>query len=370
MTEATSIHLPAKKIIAVDKPINPITHMKALVNEGQGNIQLKTVQRPEIKLPTDAIVQVLKTTICGTDLGILKGKVPEVKPGTILGHEGVGVIEEVGNSVTKFKKGDHVIISCITSDGSCDYCKKQMYSHCEDGGWILGHLINGTQAEYVRIPHANNSLHAVPEKADEEALVMLSDILPTGFEIGVLYGCVKPGDTVAIVGAGPIGMAALLTSLFYSPSRIFMIDVDENRLKRAKEAGATDIINSSVDDVMKIIARETKDGVDVSIEAVGIPATFNICQNIIRPGGHIANVGVHGHSVDFQIQDLWIKNITLTTGLVNTNTTPMLLKTILSEKLDPKTLITHHFSFDNILEAYKVFGNAATENAMKVMITT
>jgi alcohol dehydrogenase len=344
------------------------TTMKALVYGGPGKIEWKDAPIPQIEKPTDAVVKILKTTICGTDLGILKGKVPTVKPGTTLGHEGVGIVEEVGLAVKNFKKGDHVIISCITADGTCGYCKKQMYSHCEDGGWILGNLINGTQAEYVRIPHAANSLYAIPENGDEEALVMLSDILPTGHEIGVINGCVKPGDTIAIVGAGPIGMAALLTAQFYSPAKIYMIDVDENRLESAKKFGATDTINSEKEDAIKRIMAETKDGVDVSIEAVGLPTTFNICQNIVRPGGHVANIGVHGHSVDLQIQNLWIKNITITMGLVNTNTTPMLLKTVSSGMIDPKKLITHHFKLDDILKAYEVFGNASKEKAMKVMI--
>lgn len=344
------------------------TTMKGLVYGGPGKIELKEVPKPTVEKPTDALVKILKTTICGTDLGILHGKTPSCKPGTTLGHEGLGVIEEIGSGVRSFKVGDHVIISCITSDGTCEYCKKQMYSHCEDGGWILGHLINGTQAEYVRIPHADNSLHHVPAGYDEEALVMLSDILPTGHEIGVQNGNVKPGDTIAIVGAGPIGMSALLTSQFYSPAKIYMIDLDENRLQVAKEFGATDIINSGKEDAITKIMSETKDGVDVAIEAVGVPATFDICQRIIRPGGHIANVGVHGKSVDFQLQDLWIKNITLRTGLVNTNTTPMLLKTVISGKIHPNKLITHHFKLDDILHAYEIFGNAATEKAMKVII--
>lgn len=342
--------------------------MKGLVYGGPGKIELKEIPTPTIEKPTDALVNITKTTICGTDLGILHGKTPSCKPGTTLGHEGVGIIEEVGTGVRSFKKGDHVIISCITSDGTCEYCKKQMYSHCEDGGWILGHLINGTQAEYVRIPHADNSLHHIPAGSDEEALVMLSDILPTGHEIGVLNGCVKPGDTIAIIGAGPIGMSVLLTAQFYSPAKVYMIDLDENRLKVAKKLGATDIINSEKEDVAKRIAAETKDGVDVAIEAVGIPATFDICQKIIRPGGHIANVGVHGKSVDLQLQNLWIQNITLTTGLVNTNTTPMLLKTVTSGKVDPNKLITHHFKLNEILHAYEIFGNAAKEKAMKVII--
>ena len=342
--------------------------MKGLVYNGPGKIELKEIPKPGIIEPTDALVKVLKTTICGTDLGILKGKTPTVKPGTTLGHEGVGVIEEVGDLVRNFKKGDHVIISCITWDGTCEYCKKQMYSHCENGGWILGHLINGTQAEYVLIPYADNSLYPIPAGVDEEALVMISDILPTGHEIGVLNGQVKPGGTIAIVGAGPVGMSVLLTAQFYSPAKIYMIDIDENRLKLAKKFGATDTINSGTEDAVKKIMSETKDGVDVSVEAVGVPSTFDICQNIVRPGGHIANVAVHGHSVDLQLQNLWSQNITLTTGLVNANTIPVLLKMVSSGKIDPTKLITHHFKLDEILKAYEVFGNASKEKAMKVII--
>ena len=342
--------------------------MKALVYDGPGKIDLKDVPLPTLQKPTDALIRITRTTICGTDLGILKGKVPDVPQGLTLGHEGVGVVEEVGAAVRNFKKGDRVIISCITSDGTCEYCKKGMYAHCEDGGWILGHLINGTQAEYVRIPHADNSLHPIPAGTDEEALVMLSDILPTGYEIGVLNGQVKPGDTIAIIGSGPIGMAALLTAQFYSPAKIYMVDLDANRLAMARKFGATDIINSETEDVVKRVMGETKDGVDVAIEAVGIPATFDLCQNIVRPGGHVAVVGVHGHSVDFHLERLWIQNITLTTGLVSTFTTPMLLKNVASGKLEPQKLITHHFKMADLLEAYKVFGNASTEKAIKVII--
>lgn len=342
--------------------------MKALVYGGVGKIEVKDVPVPKIIQPTDALVKITRTTICGTDLGIMHGKVPEVQPGTTLGHEGVGIIEEVGTGVRSFKKGDHVLISCITSDGTCEYCKKGMYAHCKDGGWILGHLINGTQAEYVRIPYADNSLHHIPAGSDEEALVMLSDILPTGFEIGVLNGSIKPGDTVAIVGSGPIGLAALLTAQFYSPARIFMIDLDNYRLSVAKRFGATDIINSETEDPVKKIFAETTDGVDVAIEAVGIPASFEVCQNLVRPGGHIAVIGVYGHSVELALQKLWIQNITLTTGLVSTYTTPLLLKNVTSGKLEPKMLITHHFKLSDMLEAYKVFGNAGKEKALKVII--
>jgi alcohol dehydrogenase len=350
--------------------LNAVGTMKAMVYRGPGEKSWETVPTPRVLKPTDAVVRITKTTICGTDLHILKGDVPAVTNGRVLGHEGVGIIDEAGDAVRNFKKGDRVLISCITSCGKCEYCKKGMYSHCEDGGWILGHLIDGTQSEYVRIPHADNSLYPIPSGTDEEALVMLSDILPTGFEIGVLYGAVKPGDTVAIVGAGPIGMAALLTAQFFSPGRVIMIDLDEGRLEMAKTFGATDVLNSATIDPVKAVLGSTKDGVDVAIEAVGIPATFDICQNIVRPGGHIANVGVHGKSVDFQIQKLWIQNITLTTGLVNTNTTPMLLKTVQAKKLEPQRLITHRFAFDEMPRAYEVFGNASREKALKVIISS
>ncbi|WP_298016293.1 zinc-dependent alcohol dehydrogenase family protein [uncultured Castellaniella sp.] len=343
--------------------------MKALVYQGPGKISWKKVPVPGLMQPTDVIVKVTRTTICGTDLHILKGDVPAVTAGRILGHEGVGIVEEVGGAVRDFKKNDHVLISCITSCGKCEYCKKQMYAHCEDGGWILGHLIDGTQAEYVRIPHADNSLHHVPDDVDEDALVMLSDIFPTGFEIGVLYGAVKPGDVVAIVGAGPIGMATLLTARFYSPGKIIMVDTDPSRLEHARKLGATDLVNAADDNAIEQILAHTKDGVDVAIEAVGIPQTFGICQRIVKPGGHIANIGVHGKSVDLELQNLWIKNITLTTGLVNTNTTPMLLRTVMAKKLVPENLITHRFSFAQIMKAYEVFGNAAEENALKVIIS-
>lgn len=344
--------------------------MKALIYRGPGKKEWTEAARPALTKSTDAIVKIVHTTICGTDLHILKGDVPAVTDGRILGHEGVGIIEEVGEAVSNFKKGDRVLISCITSCGRCSYCKKQLYAHCQDGGWILGHKINGTQAEYVRIPHADNSLYQIPAGVDEAAILMLSDILPTGFEIGVLSGQVKPGDTVAIVGAGPIGMATLLTAKFYSPSRIIMVDLDESRLETAKKFGATDLVNSSKENAVEKIKSMTDGlGVDVAIEAVGIGATFDICQKVIRPGGHIANIGVHGKSVELHLEDLWIKNITLTTGLVSTSSTPMLLQTVKAGTLAPEKLITHRFKLEEMLKAYEVFGNASKEKAMKVLIS-
>jgi len=345
--------------------------MKALVYHGPGQRSYEEKPMPIIKETTDAIVRITKTTICGTDLHILKGDVPTVTDGRILGHEGVGIIEELGANVSNFHLGDHVLISCISSCGRCTNCKKGMYSHCENGGgWILGNLIDGTQAEYVRIPFADNSLHLIPAGVDEEALVMLSDIFPTGFECGVLNGQVKPGDTVAIVGAGPIGLATLLTAQFYSPAEIIMIDTDDNRLEVAKKFGATQVINNSPGNATeKIMALTGNRGVDVAIEAVGIPATFDICQEIVTAGGYIANVGVHGRPVQLNLDKLWAQNITITTRLVDTVTTPMLLKTVVSGKLQPEQLITHHFMLDQVMEAYDTFGNAMNAEALKVIIT-
>ncbi len=345
--------------------------MKALVFRGPGNISLEERPKPIIIDTTDAIVKVTKTTICGTDLHIIKGDVPSVKDGRILGHEGVGVIEQIGTSVSNFKVGDHVLISCVSSCGKCGNCKKGMYSHCENGGgWVLGNLIDGTQAEYVRILFADNSLYQVPLGADEEALVMLSDILPTGFECGVLNGQVRPGDTVAIVGAGPIGLAALLTSQFYSPAEIIVIDVDSNRLEVAKLFGATAVIdNNDGKAIEKIMAMTHQRGVDVAIEAIGIPISFDVCQSIVAAGGHIANIGVHGKPVQLNLDKLWDHNITLTTRLVDTVTTPMLLKTVIAGRIQPNKLVTHHFEMKDLLKAYETFGSAMKEQALKVIIT-
>jgi len=343
--------------------------MKALVYHGSGQKSLDERTRPGIQAPTDAIVRITKTTICGTDLHILKGDVPTCEPGRILGHEGVGVIEEVGTAVGSFKAGDHVLISCITSCARCEYCRRGMYSHCADGGWILGNTIDGTQAEFVRIPHADNSLHPIPAGADEEALVMLSDILPTGYECGVLNGKISPGSSVAIVGAGPIGLATLLTAQFYAPARIVMIDLDDNRLAVARRFGATHTFNSSRDAVVQSIRDLTEGkGVDAAIEAVGVPSTFELCQELVAPGGVIANVGVHGSKVDLHLEELWSRNVTITTRLVDTVSTPMLLKTVAAKRLQPEQLVTHRFVLDDILAAYETFSNAATSQALKVVI--
>jgi alcohol dehydrogenase len=344
--------------------------MKALVYQGPGKKALEDRPKPEIQAPGDAIVKMAKTTICGTDLHILKGDVATCAPGRILGHEGVGVVDSVGPGVTAFRAGDHVLISCISACGKCDYCRRGMYSHCTTGGWILGNEIDGTQAEYVRIPHADTSLYPIPTGADEEALVMLSDILPTGFECGVLNGKVSPGSTVAIVGSGPIGLAALLTAQFFSPAEIIMIDLDENRLEIARRFGATRTINSAdgkaAEQVMTLTGGR---GVDTAIEAVGVPATFQICQDLVGPGGVIANIGVHGSKVDLHLERLWSQNISITTRLVDTVTTPMLLKTVQSKKIDPTRLITHHFTLDQVLDAYDTFGRAADTQALKVIIS-
>ncbi|MBE7415955.1 MAG: zinc-dependent alcohol dehydrogenase family protein [Deltaproteobacteria bacterium] len=342
--------------------------MKALVYYGPGKRAWEERPKPVLREDKDAIVRVTRTTICGTDLHILKGDVPEVENGRILGHEGIGVVEETGSGVRNFRKGDRVLISCITSDGTCEYCKKGMYSHCEKGGWILGHTIDGTQAEFVRIPHADTSLYRISEGVNEDALVMLSDVFPTGFECGVLNGEIKPGDTVAIIGAGPIGLAALLTSKFYSPARTIMADTDAGRLASAKELGATDTVLSDGKASERIMELTDGRGVDVAIEAVGVPSTFELCESIIAPGGHIASIGVFGEPVDLHMERLWSQNITLTTRLVDTVTTPMLLKSVQSGTLHPERLVTHRFKLDEIMKAYDTFSHAREEKALKVVL--
>ncbi len=354
--------------------------MKAMVYYGANDIRFEQRPQPQIIDPTDAVIRMTKTTICGTDLGIWKGKNPEIEQhatektgqfkGRILGHEGIGIVEEVGSAVRNFKKGDRVIISCISRCGTCENCQKQLYAHCRNGGgWIMGYMIDGTHAEYVRTPFADTSLYLLPEGLNEEVAVFLSDVLPTAHEIGVQYGNVKPGDSIAIVGTGPIGMGCLLTAQFYSPATIIAIDMDDNRLKLAQELGATHTVNSSREDpVQRVLEITEARGVDCAIEAVGVEATWNICQHIVKEGGHIANVGVHGKSVNFELNKLWIKNLTITTGLVNTNTTGMLLKTCCSGKLPLEKLATHHFKFAEFEKAYDVFKHAADENAMKVII--
>ncbi|MCI3179235.1 alcohol dehydrogenase [Caulobacter sp. CCUG 60055] len=343
--------------------------MKALVYHGPGGKAFENRPKPEVEGLGDAVVRVLKTTICGTDLHILKGDVPSCEPGRVLGHEGMGVVDSVGAGVSGFKPGDRVLISCISACGKCRYCRRGMYSHCETGGWILGNRIDGTQAEYVRIPHADTSLYPAPEGVQDEALVMLSDILPTGFECGVLNGKVAPGSSVAIVGSGPIGLAALLTAQFYSPAQVIMIDLDANRLDVAQRLGATHVVDAATGNaVEQVLALTDGVGVDTAMEAVGAPATFVMCEDIVAPGGVIANIGVHGVKADLHLERLWSQNISITTRLVDTVTTPMLLKTVCAHRLDPARLITHRFSLDRIEEAYDAFSRAAATSALKVII--
>ena len=343
--------------------------MKALVFHGPQQITLEDRPMPEVIAPTDAIDRVSKTTICGTDLHVLKGDVPTVEPGRILGHEGVGEVVKTGTAVTAFKPGDRVLISCISSCGKCEACRRGMYSHCAAGGWILGNRIDGTQAEYVRTPHADTSLYHAPVGIEDDALVMLSDILPTGFECGVLNGKVKPGDSVAIVGAGPIGLAALLTAQFFTPAQLIVVDPDASRLEVATRLGATTVLSPGQAAEETIRNLTGGRGVDTAIEAVGVPATFELCQAIVAAGGVIANVGVHGSKVDLHLESLWDRNISITTRLVDTAATPMLLKTVQSGRLSPSVLITHHFSLAEILDAYRTFGDAANTHALKVIIS-
>ena len=347
--------------------------MKALVYHGPGKKSWDEVPDPVIQDATDALVRVEATTICGTDLHILKGDVPTVEEGRILGHEGVGVVTEVGTGCTRVKVGDRVIISCVSKCMTCDYCKAGLTSHCQTLGgigWIFGHLIDGTQAELVRVPFADNGLIPLPEGVSAEQGTMLSDILPTGYEIGVLSGAVKEGDVVAVVGVGPVGLASVMTAAAMGAAKVIAVDGNKFRLEESREFGATDTIDAGDDDVVGALKRHSHDGlgVDVAIEAVGLPETFGVALDSIRPGGRVANVGVHGESVTFPLERDWINNITITTGLVNATTAPELLDKIVAGELDPGKFITHRFTFDQMLEAYDTFARAAEEHALKVLI--
>ncbi|MGX7829603.1 zinc-dependent alcohol dehydrogenase family protein [Actinokineospora sp. 24-640] len=344
--------------------------MKALVYRGPGHRAWEDVPAPELVDPTDAIVRVTAATICGTDLHILKGDVPEVEPGQVLGHEGVGVVEWVGAAVTGIKPGDRVLVSCISACGRCSYCRTGVYGQClGGGGWILGHTVDGTHAEYVRVPFADTSTYVLPSGVTDAAAVMLSDILPTAFEVGVLNGKVEPGQTVVIVGAGPIGLAAIETARFYSPGHIVAVDLAASRLEAAKQFGA-DVTVNAADDVERVVAELTGGlGADLAIEAVGVPETFELCARLVRPGGRIANVGVHGKPATLHLEQLWIRNVTITTGLVDTVTTPRLLTMLANGRLDAERFATHRFALEDMDEAYDVFARAGETGALKVVLT-
>jgi alcohol dehydrogenase len=344
--------------------------MKALVYNGPGERAWMDMPDPGVIEPTDAVVRIDSSTICGTDLHILKGDVPEVKAGTILGHEAVGTVVEVGTGVGTLEVGDRVLVSCITSCGRCRFCKEGHYGLCTGGGgWIFGHLIDGLQAEYARVPFADTSVYKVPEGLSDEQVLFLADILPTAYEVGVLAGRVAPGDTVAIVGAGPIGLAAIMTAKLFTPAHIVAIDLDDGRLEMARAFGADVAINNGTDAAVAAVQELTEGlGADVAIEAVGVPETFELCTELIRPGGRVANVGVHGHAATLHLETLWIRDVTITTGLVDTLTTPQLLKLIAEGRLDPTPFATHRFPLDETMSAYETFANAAETHALKVVL--
>lgn len=345
--------------------------MKALVYRGPGSKAWEDVPDPTIQAPTDAIVRVDTTTICGSDLHILKGDVPEVIAGRILGHEAVGTVEQVGDGVTTIAPGDRVLVSCISACGRCRFCREGRCGQClGGGGWILGHLIDGTQAELVRVPFADTSTYKVPEQISDEELIMLADILPTAYEVGVLNGCVQPGDTVVVVGAGPVGLSAILGARLYSPTHVVSVDLVDARLDAAKVFGADLTVNSSREDVIAFVQDLTGgQGADVVIEAVGMPATFELCTELVRPGGHVANIGVHGKPATLHLETLWTGDVTITTGLVDAHSTPTLLRLVQGRQLDAGRFATHHFALDEFIEAYDVFARAADTGALKVILS-
>jgi alcohol dehydrogenase len=344
--------------------------MKALVYDGPGRRAWTTAADPSVLDPRDAVIQVDAVTICGTDLHILKGDVPEVEPGTILGHEAVGTVVEVGAGVATLAPGDKVLASCISACGTCRYCREGAYGQClGGGGWILGHTVNGVQAEFARIPFADLSCYKLPRSVADEAAVMLADILPTSYEVGVLNGRVRPGDTVVVVGAGPIGLAAIQTAGLYSPSHIVVVDKAASRLQAAKDLGAHATVSPDEDPLEVVRSLTGGLGADVVIEAVGIPETFELCTTLVRPGGHVANIGVHGKPATLHLESLWIKNVTITTGLVDTSSTPTLLRMLEAGQLDVSHMVTHRFTLDEFERAYQVFGDAAETGALKVVLS-
>jgi alcohol dehydrogenase len=345
--------------------------MRAIVYHGPGSKSWDEVPDPTITADTDAVVRVDAVTICGTDLHILKGDVPTVTPGRILGHEAVGTIEEVGSGVTSRTPGDRVLVSCITACGTCRFCRDGMFGQClGGGGWILGHRIDGTQAEYVRVPFVDTSTYLAPEGVTDERLLMLADILPTGYEVGVLNGRVRPGDVVAVVGAGPIGLSAIMGARLFSPSHVVAIDLADSRLEAAKQFGADVVVNNGREDALEVVRSMTDGlGADVTMEAVGVPATFELAAALARPGGHIANIGVHGAPVDLHLEELWIRNVTITTGLVDTYSTPTLLRLVQGHQVETGRFVTHHFGLDQFEEAYDVFARAGDTGALKVVLT-
>jgi alcohol dehydrogenase len=344
--------------------------MKALVYHGPGERGWDTVDDPTLLDPTDAIVRIDTSTICGTDLHILKGDVPETTPGTVLGHEAVGTVQEIGASVTTVAAGDRVLMSCVSSCGRCRFCKEGRYGQClGGGGWIFGHLINGLQAEYARVPFADNSVYKIPEQLSDEQVLFLADILPTSFEVGVLNGMVSPGDTVAIVGAGPIGLAAILTARLYTPGNIIAIDLADSRLESARRFGADTTINNGNEDALAQVMELTDGlGADVAFEAVGVPQTFELAAEMIRPGGRVANIGVHGQAASLHLEKLWIRDVTITTGLVDTFSIPQLMRLISSGRLDPSLFATHRFPLGDTMAAYDTFADAANSGALKVVL--
>jgi alcohol dehydrogenase len=345
--------------------------MRALVYHGPGQKAWEEAPDPEITDEGDAIVRVDTTTICGTDLHILDGDVPEVPPGRILGHEAVGTVDEVGDNVHRLSPGDRVLVSCVSACGTCRFCREGRYGQClEGGGWVLGHKINGTQAEYVRVPYADTSTYRITGGVPDEAILMLADILPAGYEVGVLAGGVRPGDVVAVIGAGPVGLSAITTARLFSPSHIVAVDLSDARLAKAREFGADVTVNDSREDTVAVLKDLTgRLGADVAIEAVGVPVTFELAVRLARPGGRIANIGVHGHSAVLHLEEQWARDITITTGLVDASSTPTLMRLVATGEIDAGRFVTHRFSMDDFEHAYDVFDDAPSNGALKVALT-
>lgn len=342
--------------------------MKAFVYHGPEKMSLDQVPKPTIIKPTDAIVKVTTSTICGTDKHIRHGGMPEVEPGRIIGHEFCGIVEEVGSSVNKFKKGDKVAVSCVTQCMDCYYCRRGMYSQCTTGSWIYGYMIDGCQADYVRVPYADSGMYIIPDSLTDEDVLFVGDILSTGY-FGAENGNIQPGDTVAVFGSGPVGMCAMATARLWGPARIVAVDIDDSRLEFAKKNGWADYgLNPQKVDVVQALKDMTGGrGADVTIEANGFEPTFKGAIDGVRAGGTVSLIGVFEKPQVVEMNKLWIKNIAIKMGLVNANRISELIDLIKEGKLNMKPLITHTLPLSQVAEGYDIF-EERRDNAIKVVL--
>lgn len=329
--------------------------MKALIYN-KNKIHLGERQMPEIKHPQDAIVKVTMSSICTSDLHIIKGFVPRANEDIVLGHEFVGEVVEVGEGVKRLHAGDRVSANCETFCGECYFCQRGFVNNCEKGGWELGCRIDGCQAEYVRVPYADNGLYKLPESVSYKNALFVGDILSSGY-FGADMCEIKAGDTIAVIGAGPVGLCAMMCAKYLGAGKIIAIDIDETRLNIAKDENLADyIINPDLTNVeaeVKLLTRNR--GADGVIECAGSSETFQLAWKIARPNAVVGVVAMYEENQILPLPEMYGKNITFKTGGVDANKCDKLIKLIEEQKISTDFLITHTFKLGEILEAYKLF---------------